>query len=62
MDTTSLKLNSGLDPDALYRELEARIEASGRTFDIGRIRAAYEMARRAHEGQKRKDGSPYLSH
>ena len=62
MDNTILKPNGVPDPDALYSELEARIEASGRTFDIGRIRAAYEMAKRAHEGQNRRDGSPYVTH
>ena len=30
--------------------------------DIGRIRAAYEMARLAHTGQFRRDGSPYVTH
>ncbi len=62
MDDTSIKPYTPLDPDAMYAELETRLEASGRNFDIGRIRAAYNMAKRAHEGQKRKDGSPYVTH
>ena len=62
MDTTDVKPYIPLDPDAMFSELEARLEASGRNFDIGRVRAAYEMAKRAHEGQKRKDGSPYVTH
>ena len=31
-------------------------------MDLGRIRAAYDMARLAHSGQLRKDGSPYVTH
>ena len=62
MDTTDVKPYIPLDPDSMFSELEARLEASGRNFDIGRVRAAYEMAKRAHEGQKRKDGSPYVTH
>ena len=31
-------------------------------MDLGRIKAAYEMARVAHSGQKRRDGSPYVTH
>ena len=51
-----------LDPDQMYSELEKKIAATGHDFDLKRIRAAYEMARAAHEGQKRKDGSPYVTH
>ena len=31
-------------------------------MDMGRIRAAYDMARLAHSGQLRRDGSPYVTH
>ncbi len=51
-----------LDPDKMYEELEDKIKKSCHGMDIGRIRAAYEMARTAHSGQKRKDGSPYVTH
>ena len=51
------------DPDALYAALEEKIKNSGHPMDLGRIRAAYEMAKLAHAGQLRKDGcSPYVSH
>ncbi|HNX99414.1 MAG TPA: bifunctional (p)ppGpp synthetase/guanosine-3',5'-bis(diphosphate) 3'-pyrophosphohydrolase [Oscillospiraceae bacterium] len=55
-------VNPPLDPDAMYAELEGRIAASGVKMDTDRIRAAYEMARSAHAGQLRKDGSPYVAH
>ena len=50
------------DPDEMYIQLENRLRALGHSLDLERIRAAYEMARKGHEGQKRKDGSPYLTH
>ncbi|MBQ5977420.1 MAG: bifunctional (p)ppGpp synthetase/guanosine-3',5'-bis(diphosphate) 3'-pyrophosphohydrolase [Oscillospiraceae bacterium] len=46
----------------MYVHLENRLRALGHSLDLDRIRAAYEMAKRGHEGQKRKDGSPYLTH
>ncbi len=56
------KLNQRMDPDAMYAELEEKIRSGGHSMDLERIRAAYEAAKRAHEGQLRKDGSPYVSH
>ena len=50
------------DPDKLFEELEEKIKSSGHPMDLGRIKAAYEMARVAHSGQKRRDGSPYVTH
>ena len=51
-----------LDPDEMYAKLEERLRNLGHSLDIERIRAAYELAKKGHEGQKRKDGSPYLTH
>ncbi|MBQ8216577.1 MAG: bifunctional (p)ppGpp synthetase/guanosine-3',5'-bis(diphosphate) 3'-pyrophosphohydrolase [Oscillospiraceae bacterium] len=51
-----------MDPDEMFDALEMRIKESGLGFDTGRVRAAYETARMAHSGQKRKDGSPYVTH
>ena len=59
-EETALK-HEPLDPDRLFSELDARL-AEGHNIDRARVRAAYEMARAAHEGQKRKDGSPYVTH
>ena len=62
MDTQDEKKSTILDPDAMYAELEEKIRAGGHPMDLGRIRAAYDMARLAHSGQLRKDGSPYVTH
>ena len=51
-----------VDPDALFEKLLDKVRASGHNMDIDRIRAAYTMAKAAHEGQKRKDGTPYITH
>ena len=51
-----------VDPDLLFEDLVGKIRESGHNMDLGRIRAAYEMARMAHSGQLRKDGSPYVTH
>ena len=45
-----------------YRELVRKIRAAGLNVDFGRIRAAFELAARAHAAQKRKDGTPYVTH
>ena len=41
------------DLEAHYRELEQKITAAGIAADLGRVRAAFECADRAHSGQKR---------
>ena len=51
-----------LDPDEMYTALEEKLRQQPHPVDIGRVRAAYEMAKSAHTGQKRKDGSPYVTH
>ena len=45
-----------------YAELEEKLRQQTHPVDLGRIHAAYEMAKTAHSGQKRKDGSPYVTH
>ena len=62
MADTENKTVALLDPDKMYEELEEKIAGSGHIMDLGRIRAAYETAKMAHSGQKRKDGSPYVTH
>jgi len=46
----------------MFAALEEKIKSSGVEMDMGRIRAAYDMARLAHSGQLRRDGSPYVTH
>ena len=62
-DNSSEKLNGQpLNPDAMFEALVQKIKSTGMDMDIGRISAAYDMARLAHSGQLRKDGSPYVTH
>lgn len=61
MDTQERK-NKSQDPDLLFEELVRKIQENTHNMDLGRIRAAYEMARMAHSGQLRRDGSPYVTH
>ena len=51
-----------LDPDKMFDALMSKIESNAPDFDMGRIRAAYGLARLAHSGQMRRDGSPYVTH
>jgi guanosine-3',5'-bis(diphosphate) 3'-pyrophosphohydrolase len=48
--------------DLLYKKLEDKITASIPSVDLGRIRAAFELADRAHAGQTRREGTPYVTH
>ena len=50
------------DPDEQFEALSKKIADSGMDMDMGRIEAAYAMARLAHSGQLRRDGSPYVTH
>ncbi len=62
-DKSSVSLNrQPLDPDKMFAALEEKIKSCGVEMDMGRIRAAYDMARLAHSGQLRRDGSPYVTH
>ena len=46
----------------VYFELENQFKASHPGADIHRIRDAYEFAAKSHAGQRRKDGSPCVTH
>lgn len=48
--------------DERISAIAARLEAAGHVADAKRILSAYEMAGKAHTGQKRKDGEPFISH
>ncbi len=45
-----------------FDRLKNRIIEAGMNVDLGRIRAAFELAAGSHVDQKRKDGSPYITH
>ncbi len=49
-------------PDEAFAELAAVLRENSPNADLVRIRQAFDFALRAHEGQKRKDGSPYFTH
>ncbi|MBQ2961021.1 MAG: bifunctional (p)ppGpp synthetase/guanosine-3',5'-bis(diphosphate) 3'-pyrophosphohydrolase [Oscillospiraceae bacterium] len=46
----------------MFEELVKKIKATGHPMNLERIREAYELARDVHAPQKRKDGSPYVTH
>ena len=48
------------DLEAHYAQLETTITAGNLPVELGRVRAAFELAERSHAGQKRKDGALYL--
>ena len=50
------------DPEAMYAALEQKVRQNVPGANLERIRAAYECAAAAHAPQKRKDGSPYVTH
>ena len=51
-----------MNMDERYLKLEETIRAYNPGANFEQIRAAYEYAAAAHQGQKRKDGSPFVSH
>lgn len=62
-------ISAELNPEELQQELERRyahleekVLAYMPGLDRGRLRTAYEYARDSHQNQRRKDGSPYITH
>ncbi len=49
-------------PEELYKELISRILTYHPSTDISMIEKAYKVADKAHEGQFRKSGEPYIMH
>ncbi len=49
-------------PEELYQELISRVKKYHPSDDISMIAKAYDVARKAHEGQFRKSGEPYIIH
>jgi guanosine-3',5'-bis(diphosphate) 3'-pyrophosphohydrolase len=50
------------DPEILYEELVRSIHRYHPSDDLTLIRRAFEIARDAHQNQKRKSGEPYIIH
>ncbi len=49
-------------PEELYQQLIRSIERYHPSHDMSKIREAYELAKKAHEGQLRRSGEPYIIH
>ena len=45
-----------------YEDLTKYIEESGRSYDMKLLDQAYELAAKAHDGQMRRSGEPYICH
>ena len=61
----SRELTAGTDytrADERFEALLRQLADNDIEFEEGRMRRAYAMARTAHEGQIRKDGTPYILH
>ncbi len=48
--------------EELYRTLEEKVRARRPNEDLSALDGAYRFAARAHEGQTRESGEPYISH
>ena len=62
MEREQEKRVTPLDPDRMFEALDEKLHTIGHPMDYARIRTAYEVAREAHKDQKRRDGSPYVTH
>ena len=49
-------------PEVLYRELISSVKKYHPSDSVHMIEKAYEIASKAHEGQVRKSGEPYIIH
>lgn len=45
-----------------FEQLADKIKASEKAYDLNKIEQAYEVAEKAHEGQLRTSGDPYITH
>ena len=51
-----------LDPEKEWEKLEKRLRSGSIPMNMERVRDAYEFAAASHSQQKRRDGSPYVTH
>ena len=59
---TSMIPEDFTDPQILYDKLIAMIKRYHPSGDISQIEKAYKIAYKAHDGQLRKSGEPYIIH
>ncbi|MGN0314642.1 MAG: HD domain-containing protein, partial [Fusicatenibacter sp.] len=62
MEAGVKKMEDFTSPEDLYRELIASVKKYHPSGDITLIDKAYRVAYKAHEGQTRKSGEPYIIH
>ncbi len=51
-----------METQETYEHLHEMLEQSGRYYDYDMIKKAYDVAKKAHEGQLRRSGEPYFQH
>lgn len=56
------ELGEFLSPETLYNDLIVRVKRYHPSDDLSLIERAYKLAAKAHEGQLRKSGEPYIIH
>ena len=49
-------------PEELYNDLIEKVKMYHPSSDLSDIERAYKVAKKAHEGQFRKSGEPYIIH
>ncbi|MCC8357903.1 MAG: HD domain-containing protein, partial [Oscillospiraceae bacterium] len=49
-------------PEQAFADFEKTVLENNPHANMERVRQAFDFAVTAHEGQKRKDGSPYVTH
>lgn len=61
-DASIKSMKDFTSPEMLYNELIASVKRYHPSTDISMIEKAYKVASKAHEGQCRKSGEPYIIH
>ena len=59
---TSMIPEDFTDPEVLYQKLIQMVKRYHPSDDVHLIEKAYHIAHKAHEGQYRKSGEPYIIH
>lgn len=61
-ENTLTKPENFVDPEVLYNCLIEHIREYHPSSELSMVEKAYEVAKKAHEGQLRKSGEPYIIH